>query len=84
MGYSPRGRKELDMTERLHFTSGGAVEQNLPPNVEETRDRGSIPGLGRSPEVGNGNPLEYFYLKIPWSGEPGGLQSMGLRRIRHE
>jgi len=27
------------------------------------RDLGSIPALGRSPEVGNGYPLQYFYLE---------------------
>ena len=34
-----------------------------PANVEETRDAGSIPGLGRSPGRGNGNPLQYSCLK---------------------
>jgi len=38
---------------------------------------GSIPGLGRSPEEGNGNPLQYSCLKIPWTEEPGGLYSTG-------
>ena len=28
-------------------------------------DLGSIPGLGRSPEEGNGNPLQYSYLENP-------------------
>ena len=37
-------------------------------------DLGSIPGSGRSPGEGNGNPLQ-----IPWAEEPGGLQSMGLQ-----
>ena len=35
------------------------------------RDPGSIPGLGRSPRVGNDNPLQYSCLKIPWTEEPG-------------
>ena len=30
-------------------------------------DLGSIPGLGRSPEEGNGYPLQYFGLEIPWT-----------------
>ena len=37
--------------------------KKLPANVEDTRDTGSIPGLERSPEVGNGNPLQYFCLE---------------------
>ena len=28
-------------------------------------DLGSVPGLGRSPEEGNGNPLQYFCLECP-------------------
>ena len=47
-------------------------------------DLGSIPGLGRSPREGNGNPLQYSYLEIPWMEEPGRLQSMGSQRVRHD
>ena len=35
-----------------------------------------IPGLGRSPAKGNGNPLQYSCLGIPRTEEPGGLQSL--------
>ena len=31
--------------------------KNPPANAGDARDSGSIPGLGRFPEVGNGNPL---------------------------
>ena len=34
-------------------------------NVEDARDVGSIPGLGRSPGVGNDNPLQYSSLENP-------------------
>ena len=37
--------------------------QNSPANAGDARDMGSIPGLGRSPEVGNDNPLQYSCLK---------------------
>ena len=37
--------------------------KNLPANAGETRDVGLIPGLGRSPRVGNGNPLQYSCLE---------------------
>ena len=40
-------------------------------------DLGLIPGLGRSPGGGHGNPLWYSYLENPWTEEPGRLQSMG-------
>ena len=38
---------------------GGSVAKNLPVNA---RDAGSIPGSGRSPKEGNGNPLQYSCL----------------------
>ena len=44
----------------------------------------SIPGLGRSPGVGDGNPLQYSCLENPWVEKPGGLQSMGSQRVRHD
>ena len=39
------------------------VIKNLPANAGDTRDTGSIPGLGRSPVGGNGNPLQYSCLE---------------------
>ena len=33
---------------------------------------------------GNGNPLQYSCQRIPWTGEPGGLLSMGSHRVRHD
>ena len=41
------------------------VVKNPPANTGDTRDTGLIPGLGRSPGEGNGNPLQYSYLKNP-------------------
>ena len=52
--------------------------KNPPANA---RDVGLIPGLGRSPGEGNGKPLQYSCWKIPWTEEPGGLQSMGYREL---
>ena len=42
---------------------GGAEVKNLPANAGDARDTGSIPGLGKSPRVGNGNPLQYSCLE---------------------
>ena len=39
--------------------------ENLPANAGDIRDMGSIPGLGRSPGEGNGNPLQYYCLENP-------------------
>ena len=55
--------------------SGAVVRICLP--MLEMRDKGSIPGSGRSPRGGNGNLLQYSGLsrKILWREQPGGLQS---------
>ena len=37
--------------------------KNPPANAGEAGDSGSIPGSGRSPGEGNGNPFQYSYLK---------------------
>ena len=58
--------------------------KNLPASVEDTRDTGSIPGLGRSPGGGHGIPLHILAWRIPCTEEPGGLQSMELQRVRHD
>ena len=44
---------------------GGSVVKNLPANAG---DVGSIPGLGRSPGEGNGNPLQFSCLENPMDG----------------
>ena len=42
---------------------GGAVVKNPPASAGHVRDMGSVPGLGRSPGRGNGNPLQYSCLE---------------------
>ena len=37
---------------------GGTVVKNLPASARDARDPGLIPGLGRAPGEGNGNPLQ--------------------------
>ena len=44
-------------------------------------DPGSIPGLGRSPGEGNGNPLQYSCLENPMEGGTWWAKSMGLQRV---
>ena len=39
--------------------------KNLPVNARDLGDAGSIPGLGRSPREGKGNPLQYSCLENP-------------------
>ena len=50
-------------------------------SVYSVGDLGLIPGSGRSPGEGNGTPLQYLPGKIPWTEEPGRLQSMGSQRV---
>ena len=52
-------------------------------------DLGSIPGLGRSPGEGHGNPLLLFARKFSLLGKfqtekPDGLQFMGSQRVGHD
>ena len=55
--------------------------RNLPA-IQETK----VPSLGRedSPGEENDYPLQYSCLRIPWTEEPGYIQSMGLQRARHD
>ena len=48
------------------------VVKNLPANAGDIRDLDLIPESGRPPGGGNGNPLQYSCLRIPWIEEPGG------------
>ena len=60
---------------------GGSVVKNLPAILEK-----------RVPSLGSEDPLEeematYSSIpawRIPWTEEPGGLQSMGSQRVRHD
>ena len=54
---------------------------NLPANVG---DLGLIPGLGRFPDGGHGNPLRFVPGESPWTEGPGGLQSRKSQRIGHD
>ena len=66
VGYSPWAHKESDRTERPTqpvASQVALVVKNLP--VMEETYLGLIPGLGRSPGGGHGNPLQYSYLENP-------------------
>ena len=47
-------------------------------------DLGLIPGLGRSLEEGVATHSSILAWRIPWTEEPGGLQSMGSQRVKHD
>ena len=57
---------------------------NPPANAGDIRDMGLIPGSGRSPGGGHGNPFQYSCLReSPWTEEPGRLQSIGSQVVEH-
>ena len=58
--------------------------KNPPANAGDIRDMDLIPGSGRSPGGGHGNPLQYSCLENPWTEEPGGLQSIGSQRFGYD
>ena len=47
-------------------------------------DPGLIPGLGKFPAEGKGYLSNTLVWRIPWTQEPGRLQSMGLQRVGHD
>ena len=53
------------------------VKKSLPANTGDVRDMGSIPGLGRSPGEGHGNPLQCSCLENPMDRGAWGLQFTG-------
>ena len=75
------GAKWIKINMILDFSfPGGSVVKNLPASVGAT-DVGSILGLGRSPQGGNGNPLQSSCLGNLMKEEPGGLQSVGSKEL---
>ena len=79
--YSLTGRQEIPVKELWE------ISECFPDGLDgkepgcKAGDPGSIPGLGRSPGEGNGNSVQYSCLEIPWTEEPGGLQSTGSQRV---
>ena len=59
--------------------------KNLPVIACDAGDLVSIPGFGRFP--GGEDRATHSNIRawrIPWTAEPGGLQSMGSQRVRHD
>ena len=57
---------------------GGPVVKDLPANAG---DVGLIPGLGRSPAEGNGNPLQYSCLENPVERSLAGYSPWGHKEL---
>ena len=59
---------------------GGSAKKSLPASAGHT---GSIPGMGRSPGGGHGNPIQYSCLDIPMDRGAWRAKSMGSQRVGH-
>ena len=66
----------------MGFPSGLMVK-NLPAKAGDTGDAGSIPGWEDPLKEEMATHSSILARKIPWTEEPGGLQSMGLQRVGH-
>ena len=69
----------------IHYLGfpGGSLVKNLPVNAG---DVGLIPAWGRSPGGKKKKVATHSSIlawRIPWTEEPGGLQSLGLQRVGH-
>ena len=79
----PRSQTKGEGTSRngIHRHSSSSctalVVKNPPAKAGDRRDVGSIPGSGRSPGGGHATHSSVLAWRIPWTEEPGGLQSMG-------
>ena len=81
---SPWDGKESDTTEQLTGASQVAlVVKKLPANTRDTRDMGSIPGSGRCPGGGHGNPLQYSCLENPMDRGVWRAAVMRPQRVEH-
>ena len=63
------------------FFPGGSESKESAFNAG---DPGSIPGLGRSPEEGNGNPLQYSCLENPMDCSLPASSVHGIARVGHD
>ena len=83
MGYSPQGCKESDMTERLHFLTC-LVAQMV--KCLSTMQEIWVQALGWEDPLEKEMEIHSSTIawKIPWTEEPGELQSTGLQRVGHD
>ena len=75
------------MTFKFHYQVTGLqvvlVVKNLLANAGDIRDVGSIPGWGRSPGRGDGNPLQYSCVENPTDRGAWQAIDSGSQRVEH-
>ena len=67
------GRERVSLGARSQASQMAQGVKHLPANAGDSRNEGLIPGSGRSPGAGNGNPPQYSCLENSVAEEPGGL-----------
>ena len=76
---------QYQLSSRAQWSSQVALVVKDPPtSAGDRRDTDPIPGSGRSPGGGHGNPLQYSCWRIPWREDPGGLWSLGSQRLERD
>ena len=68
--------------EKQNPMQAALVVKNIPAQAGDVRDAGLIPGSGRSPGGGHGNPLQCSCLGNPMD-RGAWLQSIGSQRVKH-
>ena len=63
---------------------GGTVVQNPPANAGDAKEPGLIPGREDPLEKEMAIHSSILAWEIPWTEEPGGLQSIGSQRMGHD
>ena len=81
-GYSPWGRKESDTTVQLHFTSQVVQWERIFKLPKQETQETEVPSLGGKDPLEKEMVIHPSILawEIPWTEEPGGLQSMGVSK----
>ena len=64
--------------------AGALVVKNLPGSRGDIKDACMIPGLGRSPGEGNGNPFQYSCLENPMDGGAWWAIVRGSQTVEHD
>ena len=80
------GQKESDMTEQLSLWASQVVlVVKNPPAMQEIEEI-LAQSLGWKDPLEEGMAIHSSILvwRIPWTEEPGGLQSIGTQRVRHD
>ena len=88
VGKTYEGKMQLYKTQMankfLGLSKTGSVVKNPPASARDTRDVGSVPGLGRSPGEGNGNPFQYSYLGNPMNRSSWQARVLGFVKAKHD